>query len=137
AAETHRAAVDRDLATLRPRDPEEHLGDLRSSGAEQAEEAEDLTLAEVEADVPDEAGGGQAAYAHQRRADRRRLLREEFSRLGADHCPDRLFRRQLARRRGEHAPARAKHGDLVAEAQYLLDEMADEEDRHALRQQPA
>ena len=86
---------------LRRRDAEQHLGDLGAAGADQAEEAEDLAGAQLEAHVLDEDRAGQAA---RRRAPARRssavLLGEEGAGLGADHVAHGLLERQLGGRRG-------------------------------------
>ena len=47
-------AVDPDLAAVGLGDAEQHLGDLRAAGADQAEEAQDLARAQIEAHVLDE-----------------------------------------------------------------------------------
>ena len=96
-ARANRAAVDADLAAVGPGDAEQHLRDLRAAGADQTEEAQDLARAQLEAHVLDEAGPGQPAHAHDRRADHRRLLGEERGEVGADHVPDRLLRASAPR----------------------------------------
>ena len=62
-ARSDRAAVDADLAAVGPGDAEQHLGDLGAAGADQAEEAQDLARAQIEAHVLDEPGAGQPAHA--------------------------------------------------------------------------
>jgi ribose transport system ATP-binding protein len=54
AAESPAAPIHGDVAAIGPGDPEEHLGHLRAPGTDEAEEAEDLAPAQVEADIRDE-----------------------------------------------------------------------------------
>ena len=66
----HFLAVERDAARLRPVDAEQDAGELRSPGADQARQSEDLAGVEVEVDLVAGIGGG--AHARDRRAPPRR-----------------------------------------------------------------
>ena len=135
-ARSNRAAVEADLAARGPGDAEQHLGDLRAAGADQTEEAQDLARPQIEAHLLDEARAGQAAHAQHRRPDRRRFLREKGGEVAADHVSDRLLRRQCRGRAGDDASARAQDRHVIADAQDLIDEMADEQNRDALLLEP-
>ena len=68
-------------------------------------------------------------------ADRRLDLREE--RHGAaDHVPDQVRRRQLARRSRDDMPAVAQHRRRVAQVEDLVQPMADEQDRDPRSRRP-
>ena len=134
-ANADRLAADPDLAARGPGDAEDHLRDLRPAGADEPEEAQDLAGAKVEAHVLDETGAGETADAENRRADLGLLLGEEGAGLRADHGAHGRLGRELGGGAGGDAAAGAQDGDVVAEPEDLVDEVADEQNCDALRLQ--
>ena len=120
---------------------EKGLQDLRPAGAEQPEDAEDLTAADGEADI---AHGGPPAAAASRhlerepfdpqRGTRRRWPRHDImlQKLAADHQADQLAAAEVADRQAAHAAAVAQHGDPRGKLEHLIQAMRDVDDGHAL-----
>ena len=129
---TDNPAVDLDLAPIGRRDPKKHLGDLRATGADEAEEAEDLARSNVEADIPDEAGTGESPYTDHRLPYLRILLREKGSGLSTDHVTNDLFRRESGGGRRDDTLPRAQDRHVIAQSKDLIDEVTDEKNGHAL-----
>ena len=78
-------AVERDRAARGPGDAEHRLHDLAAAGADQAVEAEDLALAQLEADVVEFGRVATAGDVEHRRADRGVALGEDLVDGAADH----------------------------------------------------
>src|SRR5271157_2026952 len=93
------AAVHSDLALVGPRDTEEHLGDLRAAGADEAEEAQNLARPDVEANVLYETGSRESPHSDDRHPNLRIFFREEGPGFSTDHVTNDLFRSEFGGRR--------------------------------------
>ena len=132
AADRGEAAVDPDLALRGLRDAEERLHELAAPGADQAVEAEDLAVAQGEADVLEL---GRVAVA----GDLQHLLADPVGALGedrvdraADHHGDELVLGDVGDAAFADEAAVAEDGVAVGDAEDLVELVADEEDRLAL-----
>ena len=122
--------VQRHGAAIRLVDAEQHPGDLGAAGADESGEAEDLALADREADVAEDPDPGQPVDLEQDVTDRRLELREE--RHGtADHVPHEGGRGQPAGRGRDDVAAVAEDRRDVAQLEHLVETMAHEQHRHA------
>ena len=136
AREADGVAVEPDLARVALVDPEQDAGDLRPAGADEPGEPDDLAVSDVEGDVAEDAGAGQALDLEEDLADRRLDLREERH-APADHVPDEVGRGEVRGRRRDDVPAVAEDRRAVAQLEDLVEPVADEQDRDATRPQVA
>ena len=118
-------------------DAEDRARDLAAPGADEAGETDDLTRADGEADVVEDAGAGQPVDHEHVVADLGRKLREQLGDVPADHLPHEFVDARLGDRRGRDVAAVAHDGDGVAEGEHLVEPVRDEQQRAALVAQAA
>ena len=142
----HLPAVDQDPAALHRIGAEDGTGELGAPGADQAGQAQDLALADFQADVVEHDGvrvAGVAAAVDaldgqgHRTGARALAMGEQAIDLAADHQPDDALDVELGDRGLAGQRTVAQHGGVVADLQHLLEPVGDEDDRDALGLQPA
>ena len=136
AGEADGPAVQPDLAAIALVDAEQDPGDLRPAGADEPGQPDDLAVPDVEGDVAEDAGPGQALDLEEDLADRRLDLGEERH-APADHVPDEVGGREVGRRRRDDVLAVAEDRRPVAQLEHLVEPVADEQDRDAAGAQVA
>ncbi len=127
-----------DLARRAVVQADDRFGDRRSARADEAGEAEDLTLAQIERHVPDARRLEMPHRQHDRRIDIRLMLgRVEVGQLAADHHLRRRIRRQRDRgNRGDELTV-AQHRHPVGQPHDLVELVRDEDDGDTARREPA
>src|SRR5690606_21120441 len=108
------------------------LHDLAASGADEAIEAEDLALAQLEGDVVELGRMRQAGDLEQRAAELRLALREDGVDGAPDHHADDVALLGLREQAFADHLSVAEHGVAVGDAIDLVELVADEQDRLAL-----
>ncbi|MEZ5863365.1 MAG: hypothetical protein R3D25_04575 [Geminicoccaceae bacterium] len=127
------AARHDDPPARRPGEAEDALHGLGATGADEAVEAEDLAPAELEGDIGELGGVAEAFDLEHHLADRDIALGEDLVDRPADHEADELGLGHLGRPALADLPAIAQADPAVGDAKDLVELVADEEDRPALR----
>ena len=130
------AAFHSDLASVGTRYTKEHLGDLRTAGADEAEEAQDLAGPNLKANILYEASTSESPHTEDRGPNLRIFLRKEGSGFSADHVTNGLSRSEIGGGRRDDALAGAQDCNFVAQPEDLINEVTDEENGHTLFLQP-
>ena len=111
---------------------------LRTAGADEPRQADDLARAHAKIDTPDAGGGDQVAHVERhlaRHAEVRAIV--DDAQRASDHQRDHGFGRGIGGQRRCNAFAVAQNGDPIAEREHFLHPVRDVDDGHTRGTQSA
>ena len=116
----------------RGRDAEQRLGDVAAARADEAGEAENLALAQIEGNVAEPPFERQVAHRQRDIADRHDLLGEHLRDLAPDHQPDDVVAGDVRGRVLADETAVAEHRHLIGDLEQFVHLVGDVDDALAL-----